>query len=657
MGNGVATWPEYESLLNAELDNVNKQINDVEKVRDDAQANLDEHRNIMLTLRGDRVIGVLQFSESSLKRIQDINEIIESINEQEERIRDDELTLASFLENEQIIDVTLPSGNVLQGSYDFNKLYDAFVDLEASSGVRTVVNHETVKNQINGLWDTASNIDVENNRRIVERQNAVNLAPLEEIRNNLNSDDVSTQVNQLGNLAPDKLDNLPKPIAYDPGGAVSAQEKAVREFNPNVDVFQDSAFRPDRFQPSRTPAPSVAPTYDAGEMIVDGRPRPSAVPPSLTDTHPLTGATGKPSETGTDPQMDVFTALRDAGYSNEEAFAIAFPSEVVDGPGRPDLAETQAADRAEVENFLRTQFGGFEFFLNKHESDLQVGITADGMITGTNDPAAVTAKNVLDVIVEQGLTDPSRIEGALQNTEWWKTTDAQARVFDVAYANMNDLERLEYVEPTMDVIREELQFLGAEMSDADRQDLAAQLTRLGDQADTETVRDMIIQKLGSFDSGASSISDFAAARDEIEAMSRQYFVPIGTDAAGEYAQKIYLGDWSSEKMEQYFKEHALSKFPTLENAIKNGFTPQEYFAPYKYEIERMLGRPNIDLYDEFADVIEYFPDTGGDSARPMTMHEVRKYVRGLPEWQTSSTGTESAEALAFAIGKTFGEVA
>ena len=346
----------------------------------------------------------------------------------------------------------------------------------------------------------------------------------------------------------------------------------------------------------------------------------------------------------------------------ETAFQLAYGSSDTGGdtgsPGRPSLAQVQAADRAEVEEFLRTQFGGFEFFLDKHASKLQVGLTADGLIVAADDPSAVTAKNVLDVIVEQGLTDPGRIEGALSNTQWWKDTDAQARVFDVTYANLNDLERLEYVEPTMDLIREELQFLGAEMSDVERQDLAADLMRLGDEADTETVRDMLIQRLGeTFDPGAQSISDFAAARDEIEALSRKYFVPIDTVAAGEFAEEIYLGQRSATEMEQYFKEHALSKFPTLDNAIKNGFTPEEYFAPYKYEIEKMLGRPNISLYDEFADVIEYFPDTGGNTPRPMTMHEVRKYVRGLPEWQQSDAGRASAEALAFAIGKTFGEVA
>ena len=357
-------------------------------------------------------------------------------------------------------------------------------------------------------------------------------------------------------------------------------------------------------------------------------------------------------------EEDQIAALLNAGLSLDEALVVVNSRRPDTGPARPSLAEIQAADRAEVEEFLRTQFGGFEFFLNKHASDLQVGLTADGLITAADDPTAVTAKNVLDVIVEQGLTDPGRIEGALSNTKWWQETDAQARVFDVTYTNLNDLERLEYVEPTMDLIREELQFLGAEMSDADRQKLAADLMRLGDESDTETVRDMLIDRLGeTFDPGAQSISDFAAARDEIEALSRKYFVPIDTVAAGTFAEEIYLGQRSATEMEQYFKQHALSKFPTLDNAIKNGFTPEEYFAPYKYEIEKMLGRPNISLYDEFADVIEYFPDTGGDAPRPMTMHEVRKYVRGLPEWQQSNAGRASAEALAFAIGKTFGEVA
>lgn len=42
---------------------------------------------------------------------------------------------------------------------------------------------------------------------------------------------------------------------------------------------------------------------------------------------------------------------------------------------------------------------------------------------------------------------------------------------------------------------------------------------------------------------------------------------------------------------------------------------------------------------------------------PMTLGEVRKFVRALPEWQQTGNAKDQARALAFAIGKTFGEVA
>ena len=86
-----------------------------------------------------------------------------------------------------------------------------------------------------------------------------------------------------------------------------------------------------------------------------------------------------------------------------------------------------------------------------------------------------------------------------------------------------------------------------------------------------------------------------------------------------------------------------------------GVTPAQYFSPYKYQIEQMLGRSNIDLLEEFPDVIEYIPESG--SSRPMSLSEVRTFVRGQPEWQQSEDAKSQARALAFSIGQTFGEVA
>jgi hypothetical protein len=87
-----------------------------------------------------------------------------------------------------------------------------------------------------------------------------------------------------------------------------------------------------------------------------------------------------------------------------------------------------------------------------------------------------------------------------------------------------------------------------------------------------------------------------------------------------------------------------------------GVSPAQYFAPYKNQIEGMLGR-QVNMLEEFSDVIEYMPDTGSTTSRPMTLSEVRKFVRGLPEWQQTDDAKNQAKSLSYAIGKTFGEVA
>jgi len=326
------------------------------------------------------------------------------------------------------------------------------------------------------------------------------------------------------------------------------------------------------------------------------------------------------------------------------------------GVTRLSAAQIRDANQAEVELLLAEQFGGFSFFLQKHRSDLQVGLTADGQVVAADDPNAASVKNILDVIVDQGITAPTRVLGLLENTEWWQKTDAKMREYDVLTADMSEPQKTEYLEPVLDLLREEAQFLGFQLDSGRARDLAEQITRMGEENDAEYIRGLLTAE-ESFNAAEVTASSFAAARDEIVAMSKRYFTPINEADAAQFAQDIYVGTKTTEGVEQYFREMAANKFPQLQNALNAGITPEQYFAPYKYEIERMLDRPNVDLYEEFGDVIQYIPDTGTGEARPMTLGEVRKYVRGLDEWQQSSQGKDSARALAFSIGKTFGQVA
>ena len=377
----------------------------------------------------------------------------------------------------------------------------------------------------------------------------------------------------------------------------------------------------------------------------------------------VTEATVGVAEEEPESQARRMTYEEELAYINSLPAAVDDGDEVVETPvvetnGTPQLtaAQIRDANQAEVEALLASQFGGFSFFLQKHRSDLQVGLTADGQVVPADDPNAASVKNILDVIVDQGITAPTRVLGLLENTEWWQKTDARMREYDVLTADMSEPQKTEYLEPVLDLLREEAQFLGFQLDSGRARDLAEQITRMGEENDSEFIRGLLTAE-ESFNAAEVTASSFAAARDEIVAMSKRYFTPINEADAAAFAQDIYVGTKTTEGVEQYFREMAAAKFPQLQNSLNAGITPEQYFAPYKYEIERMLDRPNVDLYEEFGDVIQYIPDTGTGEARPMTLGEVRKYVRGLDEWQQSSQGTDSARALSFAIGRVFGEVA
>ena len=325
------------------------------------------------------------------------------------------------------------------------------------------------------------------------------------------------------------------------------------------------------------------------------------------------------------------------------------------GPSAADLIAQSKANEDEVYALLQEQFGGASYFFRNNALDMQVGITADGTIVSYDDKSAENTIPLMDYIVDNGITSIARVKGLLQKTEWWQTTDVARRTYDVMWGEMSDPERAEWLEPTTDALTKEAQFLGFDLSEEDAFTLAQTLAQNGDSEDTEAIREMIIGQL-AYHEITNEFSDFSAGRDALEQLAYKYYVPQTEDAAQDWAEKIYTGEATQTEYEQYLKATAVSRFPTLDKVINEmGITPDQYFSPYKYQIEQMLGR-QVDMLDEFSDVIEYIPDTG-TNARPMTLSEVRNFVRATPEWQQTDDAKDQARALAFSIGQSFGEVA
>lgn len=330
--------------------------------------------------------------------------------------------------------------------------------------------------------------------------------------------------------------------------------------------------------------------------------------------------------------------------------------DVPDGVPTPSVTFGTAANQAEVQRLLEERFGGLAFFLDKHEDTLQVGITESGEIVAASDPAAVTTKHVVDVLVEQGIVAPNLILGVVQKTQWYQETDAKMREHDVLVANMTDREKEEYLDPVMDILRDEAVYLGigGTVTDKTLSEAANEIMRQGESGDMDFIRGSII-RWSKFDAAQSEASEFAALSDTVFALSKRYFTPIGSELSNKTAQQIYLGNQTLAGQEQLFRDQAKAAMPMLANAIDAGITPEQYFAPYKYRMEQILGRPNIDLYEDFPQVVSHIGDNG--EMRPMTLSEMDRFARGLPEWQQSVQGQDAARSLSFAIGRTFGEVA
>ena len=325
------------------------------------------------------------------------------------------------------------------------------------------------------------------------------------------------------------------------------------------------------------------------------------------------------------------------------------------GPSAADLIAQSKANEDEVYALLQEQFGGASYFFRNNALDMKIGVTADGTIVSYDDESAENTIPLMQYIVDNGITSLSRVKGLLQKTEWWQTTDVARRTYDVMWGEMSDPERVEFLDPTTDALTKEAQFLGFDLDGDVAFTLAQTLAQNGDSEDVEAIREMIIGQL-AYNEITNEFSDFSAGRDALEQLAYKYYVPQTEDAAQDWAEKIYTGEATQTEYEQYLKATAVSRFPTLDKVINEmGVTPDQYFSPYKYQIEQMLGR-QVDMLDEFSDVIEYIPDAG-TNARPMTLSEVRNFVRATPEWQQTDDAKDQARALALSIGQTFGEVA
>lgn len=287
-----------------------------------------------------------------------------------------------------------------------------------------------------------------------------------------------------------------------------------------------------------------------------------------------------------------------------------------------------------------------------------------------------TPVNVLQYIKDQNLTDPNEIRAAFSTTKWFADTNETMQQFDLEWSaagsptSLNDeitLRRRELIADQENYIRDQLALLGLEDKVTDKQitDLAilAKRTGMDNQAVRQTMTDVNSEFLnftsfaGEMDTGLLGVY-----KSGVENMAGQYMIGLSDASLDEWVTGMFESEDPELQLALYREEMqqlAKERFPTIGGLIDQGMTPKQYFAPYKDKAELLLERP-VDFMGGDANWFDKIANGTPDNetgSRVMTYTEANKFIRGLPEWQTTKNANDEAREIADNIGRMFGFVA
>ena len=284
--------------------------------------------------------------------------------------------------------------------------------------------------------------------------------------------------------------------------------------------------------------------------------------------------------------------------------------------------------------------------------------------------------NVLQYIKDRNLSDPNEIRAAFSTTKWFADTNETMQQFDLEWSaaaspgSLNDeitLRRRELIADQENYIRDQLALLGLEDKVTDDQitDLAilAKRTGMDNQAVRQTMTDVNSEFLnftsfaGEMDTGLLGVY-----KSGVENMAGQYMIGLSDASLDEWVTGMFESEDPELQLALYREEMqqlAKERFPTIGGLIDQGMTPKQYFAPYKDKAELLLERP-VDFMGGDANWFDKIANGTPDNetgSRVMTYTEANKFIRGLPEWQTTKNANDEAREIADNIGRMFGFVA
>lgn len=252
--------------------------------------------------------------------------------------------------------------------------------------------------------------------------------------------------------------------------------------------------------------------------------------------------------------------------------------------------------------------------------------------------------------------DQSRVDSALNATQWWKQNGQAAAEWQQLQAT-DPNSALRQVGQAAATIRASANSLGVQLSDSQINSLGAQSAEFS--WNSATINQAIAAMYKSTTTNPTG-GTAASFKDQATAMLQQYAVPVSQTTLDDWTNRAVQGSADISGFEAYLRQQATTLYPFMAKSLAQGVTPQSFFSPYSSAASSLLGvsEGSINWSDPkwLSAVTQQNP--GGEQT-PVNLTQFQQTLRTDPQFAWSGTADAKAAAYTTAkqIASTFGKVA
>lgn len=248
--------------------------------------------------------------------------------------------------------------------------------------------------------------------------------------------------------------------------------------------------------------------------------------------------------------------------------------------------------------------------------------------------------------------DAARLQGALFATNWWQTTSANARQWDLLNSQ-DPAEALRRLDAKMVEIMNIAMRYGVSIDEQGGRWIAGKILREG------WTDDQLLRFLGQTARGVGivpgKISNEAA---KIQDLAKKYMVKLNEKDATEWATRVFEGTASLDTVESFFRLESKNRFHWLGDQIDSGITPDQMFGTLRNVVSQTLeiDPTMIDFNDARWSVLTnpVLESSGTGKFRTMNYNEAMQWARSQPEWTRTKAAQDESSQLGLSLLRALG---